>query len=300
MSSPPSQPIARYTLSTPVGGMGFSVPAREALASGGWRGVQATLAGACALLDGAQGGDAVAWCGLVEGEEEDGRAQRLLGFVLTWSTDAVGEDTVRAVSKALAVGLGTAVRIEGPQAPPEGFFPTVAVLAGTVHRVWLPQAPEPVVVWAGPGPEGAVALFGSASPQDEVALLDAPDVVLARVPEEDGPPLDRDEALFLVHAAGRLAQVVDTATVIRWMQRRLGPILADEGFLHDDGRLDSEAVREAVEDALAALRTRDEPARRRIITVLGEPLAGIGRFDQAVARELAMAMAALDLVKGES
>jgi len=291
--------LPRYTLTTPVGGMGFTTPAEAALAEGGWGSVQATLAGACTLLDGANGGDAVAWCGLLDGQDPEGEPARLLGIVLTWSTDAVGEDALRAVSKALAAGLGSAVRVEGPQAPPEGFFPSVAVLSGQVHRVWLPQAPRPVVVWAGAGPEGGVALFGSEALEEAPALLDAPDVVLAMNRAAGPEALDRDEALFLVHAAGRLAQVVDTDTVVRWMQRRLGPVLSDEGFLHDDGRLDSEAVREAVEDAVAVLRKRDEPSRRRLVQVLGEPLAATGGMDERVARELALAMSALDLVVAE-
>lgn len=290
MSERPSPPV--YTLAAPVGGFGWTVAAREAVGAVGWGGVLRTFEGALHLIDGAHGGDAVAWCGLIEGEGGPHR----LAVVLTWSTDAVDEGVVRAVSRALAAGLGVDVKMEGPQAPRDGFFPTLAVLGGQTHRVWLPQEPEPVVVWVGPGPEGRAALFGGPAVPEGEGWPEAPDVVLARRQEEAMAGVDRDEALFLVHAAGRLSRVVDPGLVVRWMQRRLGPVLAQEGLITDDGRIDSEAVREAVEDAVEALKARPEPARRRVVQLLGEPLAGHGQVDEAVARELAMALAALDLL----
>ncbi len=283
------------TLPTPVGGFGFLVDPSACLARDGWRGVQGAMAGALALIDGARGGDAVAWCGLVEGAASDGETPASpLAVVLTWSTDAVGPETVQAAAKALSTGLGSAVHLDGPAAPAEGFFPSVAILGGVLHRVRLPQDPDPVVVWAAEGLEG-LGLFGASECPPGVTWIDAVDVVLARR-EEAEAPLDRDEALFLVHAAGRLAQVTDPAPVIRWMQRRLGPILAEEGLLHDDGRIDTDAVREAVTDALEALRSRPAQARQALVHRLAEPLAAEGGIDEASAREIAVAMAALGLV----
>lgn len=277
-----SEPVI-HPLPLAAGGLGVRV-ALDAVASAGWRTVQATLDGALALLEGGGGGAAVAWCGVLP---EAGQ----LAVVFTWA-GVVEEATLQAVLRAMAAGVRHDVVVVGVEGPQDGWFPTLARLGGVTAQVWLPEQPAPVVVWPARDADGAWTLRGAPEATEEAGFDPSrPGVILGA-----SPPLDRDEALFLLHAAARLAQVVRPDGVVAWMRREVAPVLADEGLIDDAGGIDTEAVREAVVDALEALRTRPPEARRALVVRLAESLGGETGIDEAAARELALVMRALEIV----